>query len=198
MFVDVDEYVEVMSDLGISANQFLLCYLLHADQRVDGKLVPKGANMSNFYKYTSKACKWTQSEVDDLIAKGYVIDRGRPSDKTHPDYLIVTDEFVNKVFITRNKFKEFWDAYPFIVPNFNNPRGPAIKLKTGDMEELADLYTRKVKTQALHNKILELLEWGIENNHVNMSMERFIKSQLWETLEYLRNNEDTSDNFHVV
>src|SRR5690625_2435425 len=114
MFVDVDEYVHTMTELGINSHQFLLCYLLYTDQKLNGSYPSTGKEIANLYKYATKACKWDRKDVDLLIEKGYLEDN-YTGDKTHPDYLTVTDLFVDKIFIRENKFAELWEAYPFTV-----------------------------------------------------------------------------------
>lgn len=183
MFTNLDRYVHVLTELKISANQFLLCYLLYTDQTdIEGKYVKKGSGMANVYKYSTRAIPWSPEEVEDLVEKGYLEDTNTAKDKTHPDYLEVTDKFRKFVFIEESHFDELNRLFPNRIDNFNNPNGPRIKLKVCDLAKMKELYLKKVKSKVKHRKIMEVLEWAIENDEINFNFENFIRGELWNTL----------------
>jgi hypothetical protein len=201
MFVDINEYVHCLNRLKITANQFLLCYLLFTDQKVEISpnkyaYVKKGTGMANLYKYASQNTKWTKEEIDDLVAKGYLFNKNNASD-IYPDYLIVTELFEKEIFIRSNAFREFWDAYPPLVPNFNHPNGPKIKLKICDPDELEKLYIKKVATVAEHKLLMEVLFWAKENNQVNINIENFVKSNHWRDLKSEMERYNNSTNMRL-
>lgn len=200
MFVDLDKYINICTKLKISANQFLLCYLLFVDERnKKGKFRKKGKGMANLYKYSSRAIPWTNEEIDDLEEKG-LIDRSNhpPVDKRYPDYYELSDEFKEMLFIEPSRFRELWKLYPTTIPNFKNPKGPKIKLKVTDPDKLQELYYKKVKTKIKHKEILELVQWAIDNNEINTSIENFVKSELWDTYAEMRDEEDFSGNVSIA
>lgn len=184
MFNDVSKYVETLCGLDITANQFLLCYLLYVDEKKDGKYIRKGEALANLYKYASHnkgSIKWTREEIRDLCDKGYLEDPHYHADKTWPDHLIVRNEFKDKVFASKTRFQQFNELYPALIPNFNNPNGPKIKLKVCDIDEIEELYDKKVKSKAHHEMILEVVKWAKDNNQLNTSMENFVRGNLWQT-----------------
>lgn len=182
MFISIDKYVDTLYRLNISANQFLLCYLLYVDEKVDGKYIQKGKGLANLYKYSSKKdIKWSKEEVKNLVDKGFLEDPHYNKDLTYPDHLVVTDKFVSAIFAAKSRFDQFNEVYPNLIDNFNNPNGPMIKLKVCDIDEMETLYNRKVKTKMLHEEILEIVEWAKENKQLNTSMENFIRGNLWLT-----------------
>lgn len=183
MFENVDRYVHVLSEMKISANQFLLCYLLYTDQKKDGKYVKTGKGISNLYKYVRKAVPWTKEEVRDLVDKGYLRDPDYKSDDTYPDHLLVTDKFVDKLFVYPSAFEELWEEYPTIVPNFKNPNGPSVKLKSCDYFELQELYKKLVRTKYKHKEIIELVKWARDKERLNIGIEKFVKGRQWEALK---------------
>lgn len=201
MFNDVSQYVNTLCDFNITANQFLLCYLLHMDQKKDGKYITKGKDIALLYKYASHNkghIKWTKEEIKDIVDKGYLNDPYYHNDKSYPDYLEVTDLFKDKVFASKDRFQQLNDAYPALIENFTHPSGPKIKLKVCDLDKMEELYKRKVRTKALHTKVLEVVEWAKENKQLNTSMENFIRGHLWNTYrEQMEQYEDTS-NFNVA
>lgn len=197
MFTNLDRYVHVLTELKLSANQFLVCYLLYTDQKVDGEFVRKGSAMANLYKYSHNAIPWTKEEINDLINRGYLRDNQPKADKTHPDYLEVTDKFCKHVFIMPSKFDELNKVFPNRIDNFQHPNGPKIKLKVCDLDEMRDLYLKKVKSQVKHRKIIEVLKWAVENDEVNFNFENFIRGELWNTLFEMK-EEGKSNNSNMT
>ncbi len=204
MFLDVDQYVHTLCEMNMTANQFLLCYLLYTDEKIDGKFVRKTTKenrMANLYKYASSnkaKIAWTKEEVQDLVDKGYVIDPNYTANKTYPDHLLISEKFTEKIFIRENKFEEFWDAYPYLVPNFTNPRGPHIKLKVCDYDEVKELYLKRVKTKVQHKQILEVLEWAVENEKLNVNIKNFVASKQWNAFEQEMEQDQSSINTHAA
>lgn len=185
MFIDVNQYVHVLCTMNITANQFLLCYLLYTDQKVDNKYVRKGVAIANLYKYASfnkRSLAWTKEEVRDLVDKGYLVDPHYRKDDTLPDLLVVTDKFIELVFAKTDRFEEFWEAYPKLIDNFRSANGPKIKLKVCDKDKMKEIYLTKVKSKTLHNKIMEVVRWGKASEKLNVSLENFIRSHQWEVL----------------
>lgn len=197
MFTNLDRYVEVLTQLKMSANQFLLCYLLYTDQRdPNGRYIKKGEAIANLYKYASKSNNpWSKEEVRDLVDRGYLKDPNYHKDKTYPDYLEVTDKFCDFVFIDDSHFDELYRTFPTLIDNFKNPNGPKIKLKVCDKYKMRDLYHKKVKSKTKHNEIMDALEWAIENDEINFNFENFIRGEMWDTLKELR--KEGSDNVNM-
>lgn len=201
MFVDINEYVDCLNRLKITSNQFLLCYLLFTDQKVETShnkyaYVKKGTGMANLYKYASQNKPWTVDEITDLIDKDILIDRN-VDNKIYPDYLYISDKFVKEVFIRETAFKEFWENYPALVPNFNHPNGPKIKLKICDPDELKELYLKKVKTKVEHEMVMRVLFWAKENNQLNIGIENFVKSSHWRDLNTEMERYNNTTNMRV-
>lgn len=200
MFTNLDRYIHILSELKISANQFLLCYLLYTDQKVEGEYVRKGKAMANLYKYSIQAIPWTKEEVEDLVEKGYLLDPNySKTDKTNPDYLEVTDKFCKFIFIDRSHFDELNRKFPTTMENFTNPNGPKIKLKVCDIDKMREVYLKKVKSKVKHRKIIEILDWAKENNEINFNFENFIRGELWNTLfEVKEGSKESIDNNMTV
>lgn len=197
MFIDLNQYVHVLTELKITANQFLLCYLLYTDEKTDGKYEKKGKSIANLYKYATISAPWTKSEVRDLVDKGYLIDPHykNPND-TYPDQLKVTDKFCRLIFTLPTAFDELNKLFPFTVANFVNPTGPRIKLKVCDLYVMKELYHSKVKTIIKHKEVLSLVQWAIDNGELNFNFENFIRGELWNTLRELRNNSNENNIMH--
>lgn len=188
MFEDAGKLVDICVKLDITANQFLLCYLLYTDEKVDGVYPSKGRPIANLYKYSSnEESKWTREEVEDLIEKEYLSHKpNKQTSSIYPDDLIVMDSFIESVMASQSRFDQLNAIYPFV----ENTNGMHFQLKVCDLDKMEERYNKVVRTQSLHNHILELIRWAKDNGGVNMKLENFIASRGWNTLEERRNNQD--------
>ena len=185
MFNETNLYVEVLSELNLTANQFLLCHLLYDDFLEDTKGTRNKKAISALFKYAAEKHRaWKTEELDDLIEKGFLVNRNPPN-KKDPDLLEVTEKFINLVYGTKRRFYEIWEIYPKIIPSFGTA-GDYIKLKVCDPEELEEIYNKVVKTNKLHDHVMDILKWAIRNNQINVSIVNFVRSRHWETLEELQ------------
>lgn len=181
MFIDEKLYVDLLCQLKISANQFLLCHLLHLDERDIRNGFDRTA-ASLIYKHGEHNQRWSKAEITDLIEKQYLIDKSRKNKIEDPALLEVTDKFKSMVYEREDRFQEIWELYPFSIPNFTHPSLPRIKLKICDKDAMSELYNKAVTTKASHLVVLETLRWAVENNQINFNLENFVKSRAWEGL----------------
>lgn len=194
MFSSTKQYVDLLCGLNITANQFLLCHLLYDDYQEDVVGARKKVSITYLYRYLKDSKRvWKRDEIDDLIERGYLIDNSRG--KMSPDMLEVTEKFINQVYASLGRFKEFWDSYPKTMPAIQG--GGHIKLKACDPDELQEVYDKIVKTNKLHNEILDLVKWADKNNQLNIGIEKFVKSRMWETLAELKERY-SEDNMRVA
>ena len=87
--------------------------------------------------------------------------------------------------------KELFDAYP----PFININGKMCSIKNFTkaglftFEEFCLYYAKAIKNASVtHEKVMEALEYGKENNLVNYSILEFIASHKWEEIEYIRDS----------
>ena len=89
--------------------------------------------------------------------------------------------------------KELFDAYP----PFINIRGKLCSIRNFTraniytFEDFCLYYSKTIKSCGItHEKVMDLLEFGKENNFINYSILEFISSRKWEELEYIQNSGD--------
>ena len=191
MFVEINDYIKFLCEHKMTPNQFLLCYLTHLD-----KTKSKDKGIANIYRYVQKVTTWTESEVDDLLDRGYLSQTKSFGKAVNFDNFDVTEKFTIDLFISEDKFDDVWKIYPSTVPNFHNVRGPSVKLKAVDKEEVRRIYYSYVKTKVLHTKVMELLQWAVDNNQINMSIRNWVASKQWEVIE--EEKKDYSDSSNMV
>lgn len=91
--------------------------------------------------------------------------------------------------------QELFEAYP---PFLETPQKlyplKNIAKKYDTLDQFFFAYSSAIKhNPETHKKIMELLEWGKANNHINYGITEFVISQKWKELEYLKDNGIESD-----
>lgn len=185
------QLVSLLIELDISINQFLLLWFLHLDKEEgNGKLITEGPAIANIYRYAEKVNSWSFAEIDDLINKGWMIDRNKASQdgsrQAYPDYFEISETFEDKLFVTSDRFDQFWEEYPAFVENFNGPRGPMIPLKAAVMEDVELLYKKRVRTKAKHQEVMDILKWAKEEGLINMNIAKYVGSGMFDQHKELK------------
>jgi len=184
--------VSLLIECDISLNQLMLLWLLYTDREESGgKLVSDGPAIANLYRYAEKVTTWSFDEIDDLVKKGWMVDRNKTGAdgkrQAYPDHYQVTDEFIDKVFVSGDRFEQFWESYPSFVENFDGPRGPMIPLKATVMEEVEVLYKKRVRTIAKHKQVMEILDWAKKRGLINMNIAKYVGSMMFDQHMQLKN-----------
>lgn len=185
MIADPEQYINFLLKYKITPNQFLLCYLLYWDRKEQEMAQEEGLKRAFVwvYKYHEGVKSiygkkgWTTEEINDLIEKGIVRRYSKASD-IYPDQLEVTDKFVIAMN-TRDNFAELWETYPAFHENFDDPRGPKVRLKTANYDQLERIYMRAIRTASEHIEVMKVLRWCIDNNALNIGIEKWITSRQW-------------------
>lgn len=172
MFINTEEYINFLIKHDITANQFLLAYLLNME---NGAVV--------LYKYMEEGQGWTMEEVDDLVAKGFIFSTNHTKsgqDDYYLDRYLATSTFKNLVFIECDEaFEEILEMYPtFIIVE-----GKKYSTKGGPIEKLSKTYNRLIHgNMKTHEKVKEALNYGIDNHLINMGMTKWVESRQWDVL----------------
>jgi hypothetical protein len=189
MITDLSKYVDFLVQWKITPEQFLLCYTLYLDkvESQTGKYVEEGPAISNVYKYSEGVKPWAHVDIDLLVSKGFLIDRNKqhPKRNAYPDHMEVSEAFINAIFSTEDDFEEFWNEYPALIPNFQDPiRGKKIPLKAVIKEDIESLYLKRCrKDKNLHKRIMKVLRWAKANDRINTNITNFIGGEIWKALE---------------
>lgn len=195
---EINDLVDFLSEHGITAEQYMYCLLLYYDKkysRIPGSH-KVSRPLSKLYKYHNNVKKFNRDDLTQLEEKGFIRKTGR---LVIPDHMEVTGKFEKAYLGDSLKFDQFKDAYPDSVPNFSHPSGPNIMLKLmNNATELEKLYNRYVKTNKVHDRIIEAVIWGKQAGVINMSIEKFVNSKAWETLWNMMESDNTSGDNHTV
>lgn len=195
MFVNFTEYINFLTQHKITANQFLLCYLLYLDRKEteEGRETGMIANESDrgftlLYKYVYNCGKYdkdvgvniawsVEGDIKPLMNKGFIINNKKNSHL--PDYMEVGQEFIDAIFTSESDFEVFWDEYPSFIDNFTDNSGPRIPLKAVLKDEIETLYYKKARSKLQHEEIMRALKWAKKNGRINMNIKNFLGGEVW-------------------
>jgi hypothetical protein len=180
MIVDLKEYVKFLCEHKMSGDQFLFCCLIH-EKRFD--LV---------YKMFNERWPFDRDELRDLEDRGYVINTNKGND-TWADMYIVTEKFEEVIYSSEEvMWQELLNTYPIWL-YIDGKRIPA---QGADLDQLRVIYFAKIgRSVARHKKIMELLAFGVNNEMVNMGIEKWIKGEQWRPLEAAMNEKPKSSGY---
>lgn len=178
MIESIPDYVDFLIKHKISPNQFLFAYLIATE------------DYANLYRYSMQGKKFTKSEVNDLVEKGFIEFEGKDPNKITTDQFRITEKFTDEVFIEAAEAGEiFWDAYPpyFYIEDKKVPT------KTTNKELFIKKYNAFVNGKlSRHRRIMKALQYAIQSGLVNMGIEKWFTSEIWRDLEKEMNRNNQS------
>lgn len=147
--------------------------------------------LGNIYKWLDKGKGWTDSEINDLIDKEFVMDFTKNSGSKHYyeiDRLVLTQKFLEEIFIDCNfAFDEIFEIYP----DSTTINGQIAFLKGVDPDDVAKQYTKAIKGSLVkHNEVKELIVFGKQHDLIKHRIDRFVTGRIWEGLKSLRNEQN--------
>jgi len=114
------------------------------------------------------------------LQRGGLIEQVIPSTKNtfQLDYFEVTDKLAKELFFEVDKhIDELYEAYP----TFTLIEGRQAFLTSADRNLMSILYAKNIKRNInTHNEVIAKVKSNY--NNLNMKIENFIKSKLWEKL----------------
>jgi|GEM_PF-6019738 len=194
MVIEVDFDFLIKHKLTIE--QYMLCYVLQLDKDsvVDGERVKRkdGHPVAIIYRYTENVKPMESDEMNDLIDRGFVRKTG---DRLVPDQLEITDKFKQEVFNHWSNFEQLFNIYPDRISFGPGKHSASLKSLDRPMEEVAEYYTKLVRTNKKHKKILKIVQWAKEKDIIRKGIQKFIYSRDWELLTEKYQLDETGESF---
>lgn len=176
MFQDVERYVDFIIKNNLTQPQFLMLYLIYK----------KKYDCINNYK---QAVPTEDGSMIGAKAKQDLIDRGfikKINDEGKADSYMITEKF-HKLFI-KDQFAaadEFWDMYP----GFVKIQGTNTPLTNMDRYAFANLYAIRIDYNVdEHIEVMKDLEFGVRNELIRTSIDKFVRSEGWRKIREIRLN----------
>lgn len=194
MIRDLSRFTDFLVREKITANQFYFLYANYLDKLEDGgkrnyikRSGDKRHPIANVYKYVHAKLGWSEEEIEDLVARGFL--RKQMEKMGYDlDNLVITTEFKMKLFAGMANFDEFWDEYP----PFLTIDGKMIPIRS-EKDTARKLYYERVPTVYEHEKLMRALRWAKERGDMlNMNINKFLDGDIWQGIaDQMMGNEET-------
>lgn len=176
--INIVEYTQLISKLGITANQFLICYLM---------MLPR---YDLLYQYIQGVIKNNpeirdsfggipEYEISNLEERGFITQIGSTSD--YADNYMVLDKFTKHFkTIDAQEALEFWKSYPERISNETTSwRG-----RNMNKDVFTLFYTNLIgHDKQLHDLIMQTLEYEKKKGILKEGMQKWLERKPWETFD---------------
>jgi hypothetical protein len=211
--LDLDKWVEILVKYDISSEELTYILLIYnkrfdlvykysnftpkedevrptsATEKMIGQritLTSKYGVKENVLVNGNRSRRAINSDMIISLAERGLIEQVIPSTKNtfQLDYFEVTEKLANELFFEVDKhIDELYEAYP----TFTIIDGRQAFLTSADRNLMSILYAKNIKRNInTHNEVLAKVKANYGN--LNMKIENFIKSKMWEKLSIVDNN----------
>lgn len=204
-FTTIEEDLQIMQLYNITAEDLFLVKLLFLAQEDNGR-------QNYIYTYFIE-CKKDSLPLEKMFLLGekkILVKETLPQkgEKFYADNLQFDEKFLKDWFVySHTAGKALMDLYPNYIKTAQGELLPAKNItKTYfSLESMYASYSKGIRhSKKVHEKVMFLLSWAIENNLIKYGIAEFITSRKWETLSQdyeLHKNGlfvDTFDNKKVI
>lgn len=183
----LDPIINLLSKYQLTANEWLVFYMLFL-----GKTDEDCGRWGEMKKwYNNCPHDYLKDTLLSLQKKGLIKADWKAGEKIDPN-TVPLNLTVMKMWprVCGKLGEELWEHYPDWA-TINGGLAPLKNIgpRYGDPLEFFQYYGRVINNDPeLHKKILDIVDWAVENNCLNMSILNFVTSRQWTAYEKLRNN----------
>lgn len=159
-----ESYVKFLIKYNLTQSQFLMLYLIYKN---------RGDLMEEYTKAfpTDDNTMIGEYLINDLIKKEFIIQKGGKYE---------IGKAFKDIFVDRRQATD--DIYK-IYPKYFHKTGTDFPLEIMDRNVFSKIYDEAILSNAEeHEKVLKDIEYGKRYNLLNISLEKFVKSQFWKSL----------------
>lgn len=168
MITDIDKYVEFLCDNDITANEFLILWLVHTK------------DTESIKKYKQAKGAFAVVDIEHLISLNFITNFSM--DGSYDIFsMMVTDKFTKRVVIDEDDaYEELQTVYPAWI-EVKGTKYPTIK---GDPMVVAKDYFKAHKGNRLaHKRIMDITRMYYANRPVTGNIHDYILNRRWNLLE---------------
>lgn len=175
---EINKLVELLFDLKLSANQYLVLYLI---AKKDFDTITK-------LKAVLKVKLIQHEEISDLISREML-------KKTKTGYALGIK--IDRSFLVYDPEDDATNAIEFFnsYPNFLSSQGRSLPLKNLQLTKFIHLYTQLLQEEE-HNVLMDDLQYGKENNLIVVKLENFIANKIF--LQIREERKGTENNLTIL
>jgi len=179
--INIVEYVEFLYKHNLTANQFLLMYLLMLKKyELLYKYITGIRNIEHIKENFQGIPDY---EINDLIDRKYIIYLG--GDKTYADAYMVLDKF-SKHFniIEKQEALEFWNEYPELITT----QTASWRGRNMNKDAFVIFYNNLINhNKDIHNIIMKTLRYEKQKGIIKEGMQKWLERRSWESFDENKN-----------
>ena len=180
MLYTVEKDLELCEKFKLKANQLFFLKILVGDPSL-GEEENKQRLRKQAIKFQTvfKGATISANDLADLLNRGIIIDNNLTGTFLYDD-LELSGEWYEKLKLSINPFaNQLFEAYPYeIVVETKKFIG-----RNTSPEKIALKYNKAIKEDVVkHKEVLSLIKWGIENNLLNIGLDKFVDVKYWTLL----------------
>ena len=186
--LSIDREIQFMIKYQLTPDEFFLMKLIFFAQEGQEKYISQFANECGFEKPIREILTSLQNK--GVINKSYVIPQA--GEVFNPQDVDFNKTVLNQFFQhSQDLGMELFEAYPpFTIINGKTFSLRNISKNFKDLDDMCWNYGRAIRfNQQKHEEIMELLEFGKENNLIHSGISDFILSQGWMALQVYKDED---------
>ena len=186
--LSIDREIQFMIKYQLTPDEFFLMKLIFFAQEGQDQYISQFANECGFEKPIREILTSLQNK--GVINKSYVIPQA--GEVFNPQDVDFNKNVLNQFFQhSQDLGMELFEAYPpFTVINGKTFSLRNISKNFRDLDDMCWQYGKVIKfNQQKHEEIMELLEFGKENNLIHSGISDFILSQGWMALQVYKDED---------
>ena len=196
--LSIDREIQFMIKYQLTPDEFFLMKLIFFAQEGQDKYISQFANECGFEKPIREILTSLQNK--GVINKSYVIPQA--GEVFNPQDVDFNKNVLNQFFQhSQDLGMELFEAYPpFTIINGKTFSLRNISKNFKDLDDMCWQYGKMIKfNQQKHEEIMELLEFGKDNNLIHSGISDFILSQGWMALQVYKDEDmGTYNNMEMV
>ncbi|MFD2572039.1 hypothetical protein ACFSUS_15450 [Spirosoma soli] len=159
--------LDALARYNITPNQYVFLFLTHTRQ------------YAAMYKFGHEGPSFSAEEIGNLVDRGLILNLNKAG-YYYMDFFVLTDEVGKDLFdLDREKAAmEFWNAYPILLRDSKTGENYSL-LNTDKQQLLKDYYTQVGHSEHKHRRVMEALDYAIENNLIDMTIRQWLDSEQW-------------------
>ena len=186
--LSIDREIQFMIKYQLTPDEFFLMKLIFFAQEGQDKYISQFANECGFEKPIREILTSLQNK--GVINKSYVVPQA--GEIFNPQDVDFNKTVLNQFFQhSQDLGMELFEAYPpFTIINGKTFSLRNISKNFKDLDDMCWQYGRAIRfNQQKHEEIMELLEFGKENNLIHSGISDFILSQGWMALQVYKDED---------
>ncbi len=159
--------LDTLCRYNITPNQYVFLFLTHTRQ------------YAAMYKFGQEGPSFSAEEIGNLVDRGLILNLNKAG-HYYMDFFVLTDEVGKDLFdLDREKAAlEFWNAYPILLRDSKTGENYSL-LNTDKKQFIKDYYTLVGHSEQKHQRVMEALDYAIDNTMIDMTIRQWLDSEQW-------------------